>query len=58
MHKLIWLLPITIVSAIIVLINEAAVVVAVPRHSFVATEHQNHWRCSGSLLMRISLKSA
>lgn len=48
MHKLIWLLPITIVSIVIVVINEAAVVVSVPLHSFVATEHQNHWHCSGS----------
>lgn len=48
MHKLIWLLPITIVSIVIVVINEAAVVVSVPLHSFVTTEHQNHWHCSGS----------
>lgn len=40
MHKLILFLPITIVSIIITVINGAAVVVAVPLHSFVSTEHQ------------------
>lgn len=61
MHKLIWLFPITIVSVIIFLINEAAVVVTIPLHSFVTTEHQNHCHCSGSsayILMQKSLKSA
>lgn len=61
MHKLIWLRPITIVSIRIVLINEAALVVTVPLHSFVAAEYQNHCYCSGFsayLLMQKLLKSA
>lgn len=46
-HKLIWLLPIIIVSILIVLINEAAAVfVPAPLHSFVAPEHQNCCHCS------------
>lgn len=58
MHKLIWLLPITIVSIVIVLINEAAAAVPVSLHSFVSTEHQNHWHSSAYIkLMRKSLKS-
>lgn len=48
MRKLIWLGPIIIVSVRIVLINEAAAVATVPLCSFVATEHQNRWHCSGS----------
>lgn len=48
MHKLIWSLPVTLVNIIIVLINEAAVVVAVPLPSFVTSEHQNRWHCCGS----------
>lgn len=48
MHKLIWSLLVTIVNTIIVLINEAAVVVPVPLPSFVTSENQNRWHCCGS----------
>lgn len=47
MHKLIWSLPVAIVNIIIVLINEAAVVVPVLLPSFVS-EHQKRWHCCGS----------
>lgn len=59
-HKLIWLLPIIIVSILIVLINEAAAVfVPAPLHSFVAPEHQKRCHCSApSAAARKSLKSA
>lgn len=45
---LIWSLPITVVNIIIILMNKAAVVVRLPLSSFVITEHQNNWHCSGS----------